>query len=125
MIAFWAAMLAMPASSHAARKMRAANDDFEWREWSDDDPLFDPAEFTRWCESHGEFEGVTRLRLIALAQEFCVLRGGVRPPASEKLYAHIKPAGWRYYRGPYTTKGGSATRPTLYRINSYAQARSC
>jgi hypothetical protein len=124
MIAFWAAMLAVPASSHAVRKMRAANDDFEWQDWSDDDPLFDPEEFTRWCESHGETEGVTRLRLVALAAEFCVLRGGVRPPPAERLYTHVKAAGWRSYRGGYVTRNGVATRPTLYRINPYAQVRS-
>jgi len=128
MISLGTAMFAViPASAGAAKNLRVvkpANDDFEWRDWSDNDPLMDAHEFSKWCERHGENEGITRTKLYALAAEFCALRGGVRPPPAERLYQHVKPAGWRSFRGGYITRGSTATRPTLYRLNSYAQAKS-
>lgn len=128
----WTAMLALvPASASAAKKIRTLkvvepSDAYPWVPYKPDAPVMDAHDFTRWCLTIGETEGMGRVALHQLATEYCCqeMAGRVQPPRIDRMFTHIKPAGWQSYRPPTRVKDGHQHRPNMYRINPYSQAKS-
>ena len=128
MLSWAVALIAFaPATKRSPPTMKLVEPDvYPWVPYADDAPTLDAHDFTRWCLTIGETEGMGRVALHQLAVEYCCQEqaGRVQPPRIDRLFTHIKPAGWQSYRPPTRVKDGHQHRPNMYKINQYAVTKS-